>query len=149
MLSDFFLDCLVFPDLSEEFCSNNRWLKSSCHVLTHTSGYLPQAWFLTNAVILLVQVILQAELVFVFQGAILRNGRGKNEVYHGPIHQSCWSEAELFHSDAIPKICSEVTALSSPRACKGNGKGTRNMSDTSPSREFNWGGKGKGQIRTR
>lgn len=99
----------------------------------------PKGW-----VIFLVEVVLQTGLVFVFQGAILRKGRGRNGRYHGPIYQSCWSEAELFHSDAIPKSCSEMTALSNPRAHQGNRKWARNRYASGPSRELN-----KGQIRYR
>lgn len=42
--NDFFLVCLVLPDLSDDFHSNERWLKRGCHVLIHTYGYFPEDW---------------------------------------------------------------------------------------------------------
>lgn len=84
----------------------------------------------------------QSELVFLFQGAIMRNGLGRNEHYHWPIHQSCcWSEAEPFYSES-PKPAATWRRWEAQELVKGTGKGK----GIGTSKECKWDKRDKEQV---
>lgn len=106
-VKQFFLVCLVFSVClvlslrwllqQQEMvkkglsCSDPHLWVLSIRLISHNGSYVPCPGYFSCCD--------KKELVFLFQGIILRKGHGRNEHYHWPIHQSCClSEAKPFHS---------------------------------------------------
>lgn len=143
--NDFFLFCLVLPDLSDDFHNNERWLKRgwSTPMSTFQMPDLTKAKLSTLSRLFFRLWLWSQPKTGVFvQGAIMRNGCGRNEHYQWHIHQSCcWSEAEPFYSES-PKPAATWRRWEAQELVKGIGKGE----GTGTSKECKWDKRDKEQV---